>query len=87
VERELKEFWREGEYGEYILPNSITTSREERLYVSYIRNDDETYEWSAPGDPSFDFGGLRRCGVIRVVEALSNAGIFQRDALHVVRDY
>lgn len=87
VDSERKEFWREGEYGEYILPNSITTSREERLYVSYIRNDDATYEWSAPRDPMFHFGELSRFGVLRVAEALRNAGVFERDALRVVRDY
>lgn len=87
VDSERKEFWREGEYGEYILPNSIATSRERRLYVSYIRNDDETYEWSAPRHPSFHFGELSRFGVLRVVEAMHNTGFFERDALRVIRDY
>ena len=87
VDSERKEFWREGEYGEYILPNSITTSREARLYVSYIRNDDGTYEWSAPRDRLFHFGELSRSGVLRVAGALKDAGLFERDALRVARDY
>jgi AbiV family abortive infection protein len=87
VDSERKEFWREGEYGEYILPNSITTSREERLYVSYIRKDDGTYEWSAPRDPLFHFSELSRSGVLRVAGALKDAGLFEHDTLRVARDY
>ncbi len=67
--------------------NSIAASREERLYVSYIRNVDETYEWSAPRHPSFPFGELSCFGVLRVVEAMHNSGFFERDSLRGIRDY
>ena len=86
VDWECQGFYREGEYGEFILPNRIKTSRESRLYVSYVRNDDGTHGWIAPRNP-FDFEVRSRSSTIRVVEALLAAGIFEVKALKVVRDY
>jgi AbiV family abortive infection protein len=86
VDRERQGFYREGEYGEFILPNRIKTSRESRLYVSYVRNDDGTSEWIAPRDP-LDFEVRSRSGTIRVVEALFAAGIFEVESMKVFRDY
>jgi hypothetical protein len=82
----LKSFYREGEYGEFILPNQIKTSRESLLYVSYVRNDDGTREWLVPRSP-FEFEGRIHSGTIRVLEALYAAGIFGVEALKVFRDY
>ncbi len=79
-------FYREGEYGEFILPNQIKTSRESLLYVSYVRNDDGTHGWLAPRNP-FHFEVLSNSGTMRAVKALHAAGIFEVEALKVVRDY
>ena len=79
-------FYREGEYGEFILPNQIKAGRESLLYVSYIRNDDGTRAWIPPRDP-FEFEIHSHSATIRVVEALRSAGIFEVDALRVFRDY
>lgn len=86
VEVERQGFSREGEYGEFILPNSITTSRESRLYVSYVRNDDGTHEWHIPYKP-LHFEGLGSSGIIRVVEALHAAGVFEVESLKAFREY
>lgn len=86
VDSVRQEFYREGEYGEFILPNQIKTSRESLLYVSYIRNDDGTHGWHAPRDP-FHFEVLSNSGTIRVVKALHALGIFEVEALKVFRDY
>ena len=86
VESERQGFYREGEYGEFILPNQIKASRESRLYVSYVRNDDGTHGWFAPRNP-FDFELRSHSGTIRVLEALHAVGIFEVEALKVVRDY
>jgi hypothetical protein len=79
-------FYREGEYGEFILPNQIKASRESMLYVSYVRNDDGTRGWYAPRGP-FEFEGRIYPATIRVLEALHAVGIFEHEALQVFRDY
>ena len=87
VEYERSGFVREGEFGEFILPNSITTGRESRLYVSYIRNDDGSHEWHQPFDPSFRLSGLGQSAAIRVADALYTAGLFKRDALAFASEF
>lgn len=79
-------FYREGEYGEFILPNQIKANRESMLYVSYVRNDDGTRGWHAPRAP-FEFEGRIYPATIRVLDALRAIGIFEVEALKVFRDY
>lgn len=87
VSLERQAFFRDGEYGEYVFPNSITSSREARLYVTYIRHDDDTHEWSKPfGSPMY-LGSLHQSGILRVVEALNSAGLFLAEALKAVHQY
>jgi hypothetical protein len=86
VDDERLEFFRDGEYGEYLLPNAIKSRREERLYVTYIKNDDGTHGWLAPREP-FHFEQHFYCGVIRVVEALHGARIFQPASLRAASAY
>jgi AbiV family abortive infection protein len=79
-------FAREGEYGEYILPNEITTSRESQLYVSYVRYDDGSRHWSSPREP-FHFSFHNQSNVIQLLEAFQRAGLFEPKALRVFREY
>jgi AbiV family abortive infection protein len=79
-------FAREGEYGEYILPNEITTSRESQLYVSYVRYDDGSHHWSSPREP-FHFSFHNQSNLIQLLEAFRHAGLFEPKALRVFREY
>jgi hypothetical protein len=47
VQLEKQAVYREGDHGEFIAPNSILYMREKRLYVSYVRNDDNSHNWDA----------------------------------------
>jgi hypothetical protein len=71
---------------DWIFRNSIEEQRERTLYVDYVRTD-EGADWEAPdvhddriflyGDPS---------GVVRIVQALTHAGIASVDGLRVVAE-
>ena len=87
VDYARQEFSREGEYGEFIRPNSILTNRESRQYVSYIQDDDETYSWHAPINPPLCFGRLSKSFAIQTIEALNATGTFEIEALRTVREY
>ena len=79
-------FVREGEYGEYILPNEIKTNRESQLYVSYVRYDDGSHLWSSPREP-FHFSVHNQSTVIRLLGAFQGAGLFEPKALRLFREY
>jgi AbiV family abortive infection protein len=79
-------FSREGEFGEFILPNEITTSRESQLYVSYVRYDDGSHHWSSPREP-FRFAFYNRSNLVRLLEAFQRADLFEPKALRAFRDY
>jgi hypothetical protein len=48
VNLERRAVYREGDYGEFIAPNSILYMREKRVYVSYAREDDNRHGWHQP---------------------------------------
>jgi AbiV family abortive infection protein len=79
-------FAREGEYGEYILPNEITMSRESQLYVSYVRYDDGSHHWSSPSEP-FHFSFHNRSNVIHLLEAFQRVSLFEPKELRAFREY
>jgi hypothetical protein len=79
--------YREGEYGEYTAPNTITYWREHRLYVSYFINDDGSHSWQAPYPPDLLEGHIIPSGVITVAHAMSDLGLFARAALAEVAAY
>jgi AbiV family abortive infection protein len=79
-------FAREGEYGEYILPNQITTNRESQLYVSYVRYDDGSHHWSSPSEP-FHFSFHNQSKLIQILEAFQRVDLFQPKALRAFREY
>jgi hypothetical protein len=87
IDHERQSVHREGEYDEWITPNSILYMREKRLYVSYIRNDDNTHEWRSPYPPNLVFGNIKPSFIIRVVEALNSVGLFSEHGLGVVSDF
>ncbi len=87
VEGKRRSFYRDGEYGEYILPNSFIHFREGRLYVDYFRNADGSHSWVAPLKPDVLFGDIVPSGVIEVVEALSKLQVFTRKGLQIVSNF
>lgn len=82
-----KEFYRDGEYGEYVYRNSITDWRERRLYVSYVRNDDGSYSWQSPYPPELIDGQPCASGVIAVSAAMNDLGMFEQSILSQVAAY
>jgi hypothetical protein len=84
---ERKAVYREGDYGEFIAPNSILYFREKRLYVSYMRNDDNSHSWDAPYHPDLLFGDIVPSSVVRVTTALRHLGLFSTEGLEVVEEH
>ena len=87
VDLERKAVYREGDYGEFIAPNSILYMREKRLYVSYMRNDDNSHTWDAPYHPDLLFGDIVPSSVIRVTTALHHLGLFSTEGLEVIEEH
>jgi hypothetical protein len=87
VELERQEVYREGEYREFIAPNSILYNREKRLYVSYMREADNTHRWDTPYPPDLLFGDIVPSGLIRITNALHHVGLLSEPALAVVEDH
>lgn len=81
VDSDRRKVYSDGEYGEYTFPNMITHGREQRLYVSYMRNDDGTHSWHAPYPPGLLDGQVIPSGAITVVEAMSELGFFAKATL------
>jgi hypothetical protein len=87
VDVERREVYREGDYGEFIAPNSILYMREKRLYVSYIREDDNHHGWHQPYPPDLLFGDIVPSAIIRVAKALHGAGFFTKEGLELVSEH
>ncbi len=87
VKGERAEFYREGEYGEYILPNRLIYMRERRLYVDYFRSQDGSHDWHCPYPPDVIFGSLAPSGVVRVAQALRELNILTLRGLQVVHRF
>lgn len=87
VNRERRRVYREGDYGEFIAPNSVLYMREKRLYVSYARYDDNTHVWETPYAPDILFGDIGHSSIIQVLIALESLGLFSREGLQQVREY
>jgi AbiV family abortive infection protein len=87
VDLERREVYREGDYGEFIAPNSILYMREKRLYVSYVREDDNRHGWHQPYHPDLLFGDIVPSAIIRMVEALHSLGLFSKEGLEIVREH
>ncbi|HEV3037108.1 MAG TPA: hypothetical protein VHA33_04910 [Candidatus Angelobacter sp.] len=87
VNQERQRVYREGEYGEFIAPNSILYMREKRLYVSYVRHDDNNHAWSTPYPRELLFGDIVPSAIIPVVSGLCHIGLFPGEGLRVVREY
>jgi len=87
VSWERRRVYREGDYGEFIAPNSVLYMREKRLYVSYARHDDNTHAWDPPYPADILFGNIVHSSIIRVLGALYSLGLFSREGLQQVRAY
>ncbi len=87
VQLEKQAVYREGDYGEFIVPNSILYMREKRLDVSYLRNDDNSHNWDAPYDPALLFGDIVPSSIIRVTTALHRLDLLSKEGLSVLEEY
>lgn len=85
VNYDRKTHYLEGNYGEYILPNSELFTRESKLYADIAAYEDKKLFWNVPHSYSdamlrFDPPSLR------VLEAFSALGVFSEDGLRIVSD-
>jgi len=87
VDLERQNFSREGDYGEFTVPNVVTYWRERRLYVSYVRNDDDSHSWQAPYPPDLLDGHIVPSGAVSVVQAMGELGLFLRATLAEIACY
>src|SRR6266478_964196 len=87
VDLERQAVYREGDYGEFIAPNSILYMREKRLYVSYMRGDDNSHGWDFPYPVELLFGDIVPSAVIRLTSALRHLGLFTKEGLEVVEEH
>jgi len=87
VQWEKQAVYREGDYGEFIAPNSILYMREKRLDRGYVRNDDNSQNWDAPYDPALLFGDIVPSSILRVTTALHRLGLFSEEGLSALEEY
>jgi hypothetical protein len=87
VDLERQSVYREGDYGEFIAPNSILYMREKRLYVSYMREADNSHHWDVPYPADLLFGDVVPSSIIRLTTALHHLGLFTIEGLEVVHKH
>jgi hypothetical protein len=87
VDLERLSVYREGDYGEFIAPNSILYMREKRLYVSYMREADNTHSWDIPYPADLLFGDIVPSSIIRLTNALRHLGLLSPEGLQVVEEH
>jgi hypothetical protein len=87
VNLERREVYREGDYGEFIAPNSILYMREKRLYASYVREDDNRHGWHQPYPPDLLFGDIVPSAIIRMMKALQVLGLFSKAGLKSAHEH
>jgi len=87
VNLERRNVYREGEYGEFIAPNSIIYMREKRLYVSYVREDDNRHGWHSPYPADLLFGDIVPSAIIQMTNVLNGVGLFSKEGLEVVEEH
>jgi hypothetical protein len=85
VDHDRRTHFLDGDYGEYIMPNSEIFSRESRLYADIAAYEDRELFWNAPRDldyliPRFDPEAYL------VVDALAAVGVFSKQGLAIAAD-
>jgi hypothetical protein len=84
IENGRRNCYREGQYGEYILPNHMLYMRERRLYVDYFRHADGSRIWQVPYPAEWLFGRVVASWAIEVASALFRLGILSERSLRIV---
>ncbi|MFI6098152.1 hypothetical protein ACIA8G_21540 [Lentzea sp. NPDC051213] len=76
---------------DWIFGNEVSTSREERLYVDYIEDEDGDRRWTGPADRAaeldapFDFPAPQST-VVRLVASMHRIGLLTEEGLAATRD-
>lgn len=83
IQGERQLFYREGEYGEYVMRNWILHYREAQLYVDYVRREDGSHIWQTPYPPDVLGGDVVPSGIIHLAEALNMVNVFSEAGLEV----
>jgi len=85
VDNERPTHYLEGNFGEYIMPNSALYQREGSLYADVMGNENADPEWSSPLGPVPRFGWFEP-HAWRLVDALDAIGIFTPQGLKILSD-
>jgi hypothetical protein len=87
VNYDRKTHYLEGDYGEYIMPNSELFTREAQLYADIAAYEDKELFWNVPHSYSHGFSLLRfDPPAVQVLGALSALGVFSETGLTVISD-
>ena len=91
IDNSRKSHYLEGEYGEYIMPNSEVHRREEAMYADIFRDEDGTTHWSDPESRYFNrepflFGERSEPTSWHICKALQAFGAFDRKGLELVSE-
>jgi hypothetical protein len=85
IDSERQSHYLEGNYSEYIMPNSTLFCRESSLYADVIGNEDADPVWSSPVREMVRFGGFEPASY-QVANALAAFGGFTVPGLKILRD-
>jgi hypothetical protein len=83
VDNERPTHYLEGDFSEYIMPNSALYRREGAMYADVVGNEDAEPEWSSPLGPAPMFGSFEP-HAWRLVDALDAIGLFTPKGLEVL---
>ena len=85
VDNERPSHYLEGDYSEYILPNSALFQREASMYADVLGNEDADPEWSSPFRPAQMFGWFDP-HAWRLVDAMEAFGLFTPKGLEALSE-
>jgi hypothetical protein len=81
-----KSHYLEGEFGEFIEPNSVIFSRESALYADVVGIEDSDPMWISPLRPKSEKPFPLEPQSFRIAKALSTVGAFTIQGLKILRD-
>jgi hypothetical protein len=85
IDDQRKSHYLEGEYGEYIMPNSALFRRESVLYADVTADEEGNLEWLSPQVKPTGLGHMNPMS-FKIVDALSALGVFTPAGMKIMHD-
>ncbi|SDR15418.1 DUF2513 domain-containing protein [Pseudovibrio sp. Tun.PSC04-5.I4] len=85
IDYDRQEYYLEGDFGKYIMPNAALYNRERILYADVVNYDEGKPYWN---DPTISVAILRsfKPRILVLIDALSKLGVFSHSGLKVVAE-